>query len=533
MAQRNGYFQISCRENGTWIVLYPPQTGGEMLNFDMVDEFLGKWQIGYDKKVLYDAISALKERREIRLTQERIQPMNESTKVKISEDRMECILTLFMPAEGGKLMDDNEIVSDLVHEGVKYGLDKERLAKLNAEREYCTPIVIARATPAVEGKNAEIKYYFNTDLTMKPKVLEDGSVDFHSLDTISSVHAGDLLATLSPAIQGKPGIDVCGKQLVPLKVNNKVLRFGKRIHLSPDGLQMFSEVDGHVSLVQDTVFVSDTYEVPADVDSSTGDITYEGNVTVRGSVRTGYKVIAKGDVVVEGVVEGAEIEAGGQIILTHGIQGMSRGRLTADGNIIAKFIESAEVESKNGYVQAEAVMHSKVSAKTEVIVDGKKGFIAGGTIRCGQMITAKTIGSNMGTATDLEVGVDPSLVEEFKRLEKSTSEWVMEKEQLMGQLAVSLKKLKQGEKLPLDKMLWLKNTKQRIEEIDADTSAAEKRLAELDEAMQMKGNGCVKVLRTAYAGCRITIGGAVYHVKSDLARLCFIKEGADVKTTSL
>jgi len=37
----------------------------------------------------------------------------------------------------------------------------------------------------------------------------------------------------------------------------------------------------------------------ADVDNSTGNIDYPGNVTVRGNVKGGFSIIAKGDIVVE------------------------------------------------------------------------------------------------------------------------------------------------------------------------------------------------------------------------------------------
>lgn len=529
MTQKNGYFQISIRNDGTWIILYPAKEGGEPLRFDVVDAFLFKYRIGYEKKELSDALTGLTDKRELRLTTEKVIPMNESSIVTLSADHLKATITLFMPAEGGTLMSSDEIVGDLVHAGVKFGLDKELLAELEKERVYCTPIDLAKAVLPVEGSNAKITYFFNTDLSLKPKVLEDGSVDFHSLNTISPVHSGDLLAELTPAVQGRPGIDVTGKQIRPLKVINLVLRHANRIHLSEDGLKMYSEVDGHVSLVEGKVFVSDTYEVAADVDATTGDINCEGNVEVHGNVRTGFKITAKGDVIVNGVVEGAEIVAGGQIILMRGIQGMSRGKLIADGNIIAKFIESAEVISRYGYVQAEAIMHSSVSAKSDVIVEGKKGFITGGTTRSGQTIVAKTIGSNMGTTTYLEVGVDPAIVAEFKKLEALMPELTAEKERLMQSMAVYAKKLKNGEQLPVDKLLWIKNAKKRMEEIDEELDRADTRIGELEEDMEMKGNGCVKVTQTAYSGCKITIAGAIYHIKTDLSHLRFIKENGDVK----
>jgi len=529
MAQVNGYFQINVKENGTFIVLYPPKEGGKSLRFDMVDAYLTKWRIGYDKKLLSDTLGMVKDKTELRLTSEKIHPMDESAIVVLDANHLSAEITLFPPAEGCRLMSRDEIISELVRGGVKYGLMEERLNQLMEEREFCTPITLAKATLPIEGKDAKIIYHFNTDLTLKPKMLEDGSVDFHTLDTICPVRAGDLLAELEPAVQGRPGIDVCGKPIRPNKVNNLILRHANRIHLSEDGLKMYSDVNGHVSLVDDKVFVSDTYEVPVDVDSSTGDISCEGNVLVKGNVRTGFKIDAKGDVIVNGVVEGAEIRAGGQIVLMRGIQGMSRGKLIADGNIISKFIESAEVISRYGYVHSEAIMHSQVSAKTDVIVGGKKGFISGGSTRCSQMIEAKTVGSNMGTNTLLEVGVDPTVAEEFRRLEKQIPELEAEKESATQNIVLLAKKVKQGEQLPIDRLLLLKQSQKRVAEIDKQIEEIDKRLDELQDDMEMKENGMIRVSQTAYAGCKITISGAVYYVKTDISHARFVKDRGDVK----
>ena len=265
-------------------------------------------------------------------------------------------------------------------------------------------------------------------MSHKPKTNEDGSVDFHHLDTISRCQKGDLLATLLPADHGKPGIDVCGNVIRPKKVINRILRHGNNIHLSEDGLQMFSEVDGHVTLTDDRVFVSNIYNIPSDVGASTGDVYYDGNVTVKGNVLTGYTVKAKGDIEVYGVVEGARLEAGGQIILR---RGMNKGTLIANGNIISKFIENADVFA-GGYVSTNSIMHSNVSAQGDILVGGRRGFVSGGKLQSRTMISLKTVGSDMGTTTVLEVGIDPKITEEFAKLEKQLASLREDKENSPG-----------------------------------------------------------------------------------------------------
>lgn len=108
--------------------------------------------------------------------------------------------------------------------------------------------------------------------------------------------------------------------------------------------------------------VSDVYDVPANVDVSTGDIEYKGTVHVNGNVLTGYMIQATGDIIVNGVVEGAILIAGGNIVLKRGMQGMTKGSLSAAGNITAKFIENSEVRCE-GTLMCDAILHSDVECK--------------------------------------------------------------------------------------------------------------------------------------------------------------------------
>ena len=133
---------------------------------------------------------------------------------------------------------------------------------------------------------------------------------------------------------------------------------------------------------------------------------------MRGNVSSNFEIRAGGNVIISGVVEGACIEAGGNIIIARGMNGMAKGILKAGGNIVAKFLENATV-SAGGYVNTESILHSNVTASTEIQVTGKRGFITGGHVRAGQRIEVKTLGATLGAPTVVEVGVDPEKKAEY------------------------------------------------------------------------------------------------------------------------
>ncbi len=528
MANQNAYFQLENRIDGVYLLLRPG-TENSLISYSEVDDYLQKAHIEYDKIEVMKALNNFKEFKSVRLNstpQSVAEP--ERLLVSMSQDRKVAIGRFYPPAENGALLTKDDIISDMTQAGVKYGVVEEVIEQFLANRQYCMDYELAKALMPVEGTDAKIEYHFNTELSNKPTLNEDGTVDFHRINNISTVSANECLATLTPAVLGKPGIDVAGKVLQPLKVQVKMLRMGKNQYLSEDGLKLYAQVSGHASLVDGTVFVSNIYEVKADVDTSTGDIDYEGNVLIHGSVLTGFSVHAKGDIVVEGVVEGAELVAGGQIILKRGIQGMSRGRLIATGNVVSKFIENAEVKA-GGSVTTEAILHSRVTATGEITVSGKKGFITGGEIRSGANISVKTAGSTMGTATLLEIGRDPALMEEYRRLEKEVPEMEKEIEKCDQVLTLLLKRIKAGEKLDTDKMLMMKNAKIKKDELQVKHQEGIQRMEQLQADSTADTNGCLRIEGVIYPGCKVILYNAVYYVRSELKYCRLVKSQADVK----
>ncbi|MBP5178085.1 MAG: DUF342 domain-containing protein [Lachnospiraceae bacterium] len=527
----NGYFRLEVRNDGTYLIVYPPEPGGSLCDPNEVLNYLDIYNVAYDKIAIYNLFRNLTSQKELRISVTKVSAFDETMDFEIGENFSSVTARFYPEVEGGKKLSKDEIIWLLNKRGIKSGIREDVIDQFLHERFYCTSYVIAEAQPPVEGSDAKIEYFFNTDLTKKPKMNEDGSVDFHQLDNLSKVEKDQVLAVLTPAVHGKPGVDVLGRPIQPRKVNVLFLKQSKNARLSPDGLQLISNVNGHAVVTDKQVFVSDTYEIPGNVDVATGDVEYNGTVKIAGNVNSGYKVHADGDVIVEGIVEGAEIIAGGQIVLKRGIQGMSKGILNAGANIVAKFIESAEVRA-GGFIQTESIMHSKVTAGSEIIVRGKKGFITGGVIRAGKYIEAKTAGSVMGTTTIIEVGENMNLVEEERELlneKRNLRENIDKSEKILFFIS---KKIKDREQLPKEKILQFqqlsvsnKEFKKRIEEINA-------RLEELDIMLENSTKGYVLVDDVIYPGCKVTISNISTYIRAETKHCRLIRDGADIRVTA-
>lgn len=529
---KNGYFQLIIREDGTYLRLYPAFGGGQPIKFEEVMTYLMRHRIsGYPIPELNKAVREGKET-EVRLIMESIFPVQEEMHLIMSQDKMKATARFYPPSNNSKIMEKEEILRDISFQGIKYGLIEEAVDAFVAEREYCRDYVVAEGTPVTEGMDANITYHFNLTPNARPKLNEDGSVDFHKLENINGVTEGMVLATLIKEVPGQSGMDVCGAEVKPRAVAAKRLTVGKNTYLSEDGTELISSVNGHVFLDTDgKIVVSNVYEIKGDVDTSTGDITYDGDVRVHGNVLSGFSIVASGDVEVDGVVEAAKITAGGKIIIRRGIQGMMKGSLQAQGNILCRFIESASVMA-GGTIEADAIMHSNVSAREEIHVAGKKGLIVGGHVRAGRLIESMTIGSPMGSSTSLEVGDDPQLRDQIKELE-AESKRLVDEEKKIRQVIEAMKTKKARGQLTPDRVEILQKAAVNYEEVRKTLSSVEQKLSKYyDQTAETEG-ACIIVRNIVYSGVKLMIAGEFTITTSEYHFCKFIKAWHEIKRVSL
>lgn len=261
--------------------------------------------------------------------------------------------------------------------------------------------------------------------------------------------------------------------------------------------------------------------------------SYEGDVVVKGNVLAGFTVKATGDITVSGIVEGATVIAGGNITFNRGIQGMTRAVVKAGGNIVSKFIESAENVSAGGSIEADSILHSKVTAKSTIKASGRNGLIIGGDVKAVNMIEAKTIGNAMGTNTSVGVGVDPSMKRRVDELKNSLGKLGDNKIQL-NQLLNALRK-KQDSEGGLDEAkheLQMK-TMRNVIMLEQEINKQKKELEELRCQIGEEKHACIKVSDAAYAGVKLTFGDQCMFLKQKYDYCQFVKEGADIKSAPI
>lgn len=528
----NGYFQLVSREDGSYLKLFPATDDGEDININEVSHYLMQKNILYDLPALNNAICGLEDVTLFKLSNTPGNKERECCNITVSPDKMQAAARFISPSEGGELMTKEEFLQDLEQMKIVEGIDDAVIDSFFKNRVYCTDIIVANGKAPRHGTDAKIEYYFNVDLKVKPTVNEDGSVDFFHLNTINHCQKGDMLAKLIPEDVGEPGINIFGEKIKPRDVKRAFLKFGKNISLGEDSLEIYSDVNGHVTLVEGKVFVSNVFEVE-NVDNNTGNIEYDGNVQVNGNICENFTVKAKGDVEVRGVVEGAYVEAGGDIIIARGMNGMGKGTLRAGGNIVSKFLENVKSVIAGGYVTTESILHSAVLAKSEVTVSGKRGFITGGRVCAGNTITVKTLGSSMGADTIIEVGTDPRVKMRLQELQDSTAEISRILRSIEPVIDAGNQKIAKGIKLDPEQLKYILSLMKLRDAKNEQLRAESQEMMELENELGLMAAGQVIVTGAVYPGTRIVIGDASMVVKSAVKYCRYIREAGDVKMVGI
>lgn len=533
---QNAWFQLDVRDDGLYIILYPPADGGQELSFFELNLYLIKNKIilkQAEKETLKQALEGPTQKKEVKLRESGVMPVDESIAVTMAADKMSAVARVYAPsAEGRPISDKEDFLARLDGAGLKFGINEEVVEDWFTDKRYCTDLYIADGSPAEESRDAFIEYTFNVGGEFRPTIDENDNIDFHRLNQINHVAEGEILAVLTPAYEGVNGKNVLGLDILPKKPVRLTLSPGSNTELSEDGNVLTATTAGHVEMLRGKINVNNIYTVKGNVDAGTGDIEYDGSVKIAGDVMAGYAVIATGDIYVDGVVEAAFLNAGGQIVLTKGMHGDAKGSLKAGGNIAARFIQACTVES-GGDITSGSILHSKVTAKNSIVVSSKRGVISGGEFKAGTLISAVAVGSPAKTNTQLEIGPDSALLDQYLNLENILVEKRLAQRRDKQTFDIAKRRLDGADPLPPDKAQYLEAIQNQLATIETEINELTIRYNQLKDEVDKSDPGRIVVKGEVYEGTRIVISDVAYYVRNILSHCQFLVDGNEIKTIAL
>jgi len=416
--------------------------------------------------------------------------------LEISGDKHEASVTVVRLLREGDF-GPGDLQSFLKDNGVVYGILDDEIARLFGEGLFERPVVVARGKRVVNGRDGAIRYFFETET--KPEEDEHGNVDFKELHLIKNVSAGGKLAEIVPPEPGEEGYTVLGAVIRPVEGKAAVLPMGKNTRPDPSNPAVLqSEIEGSVKLNGNKIEVEHVFVVRKHVDYSTGNLTFVGDVVVNGDVKSGFRIKAKGDVQIDGVLEDAVVECDGSVLVKKGFIGKGYGVIIARGEVILTFCENERVVADGDVTISSYAMNSTIETRGSIIATTNRGVIVGGDYYAVKNIEAKTVGSEHGTPTRLSAGTDM-----VTRAHLAFSESRIEKIDRL--LLKHMRRRLVKKELPDNVKALVRQLHELKENAEKEQAGLLKALDAMDEKEEDFRRGIVKVIDRVHPGTTITI----------------------------
>ncbi len=345
--------------------------------------------------------------------------------VYLSANGMAAWVLLIPPSDPDDLIDRMTIDAALREANITTGISEEAVDYIADNHPYFKLIPVACGIPVQEGENGRVIEHFARKLDKSVKLDSDGVADYRALNYIQQIQEGDVICDIVPPRPGVAGLRLDGTAAEPPPVKASAVPAGKFTKITEDGLQLVAERTGHLEFDGKKFFIKVLLDIPGDVDYSTGNLEYNGDIHIHGDVRDTFSVKASGNVIIDGLVEGAKVEAGGDVLVSCGVLGDGNAEIICGGDLHAKYLENCVVYVGQS-VYADCVMSSQVYCDDMIQITSGSGAIIGGKIAAGTLIKSKSIGTNSGRKTELELGAQTYIKmkysEEIAQLKKLMKE---------------------------------------------------------------------------------------------------------------
>ena len=344
-------------------------------------------------------------------TEEAAAEEGELFELRISSDRLEGHMIPLRQLPDGITM---EFIKEFAGGyGIKHGLmdDSHLKGYLAQATSSSQPWLIARGQAPGPSRAARVQYHFNVDPFGVGTIKEGGNIDFRNRGEMPQVSKEDLIAELIPGESGISGMDIYGLVIPAEKPRNVVLRCGKGVQKSNDGLQAFAKIDGRPVLSADGLLsVFPELTIPGDVCYETGHLDFDGHIEIRGAITEGFRV--QGGSLVCAEINKAEAETGGDATVLGGIIG---SKVKTNGNLRARYVQNSTLEALGDVVMEKEIYHSTVECDGICVSSG--GTILGSNITAKNGTESTDIGSDASKPSVIQIGVGArvrKMVEEIK-----------------------------------------------------------------------------------------------------------------------
>lgn len=362
-------------------------------------------------------------------------------RIRISPDKLVAELHVDAEAPAGAI-DEMLILSMLAEIDIKVtppvrAAVAKAAAVLTSPRQSATTLTIAEGIAPVHGTMGQLIFkpeYDPANLQAAMNAAPEssaGSVDHYNKQCFKMVPPGTHFATLQPAGEAMDGQDVHGQTIAAVPGKSVDVKPDDSLLISADG-KIVSTRNGVVDWKPPSLRVVQTLNLPGNVDFATGHVDFPGSVVVGRSVRDKFRVACTGDLVVQGLVEGAILKTGRDAHLRAGMAAKESGTLEVARDCQAKYLNNAMVTVGRDLVIEKELVNSQVTVGRSF--KAPTAGITGGCLICAGAVEVSDLGSEIGVLTEVRLAALPSLQQLIAQAEQLLPRLQKQLDKIDGQL---------------------------------------------------------------------------------------------------
>ena len=424
--------------------------------------------------------------------------------ITLSADLMELHAKIYPMDFLGQKVTVNKICSALRAMGLRarpnLAILEEALEQASKTGEPVSDVVICRGLKPFQGEDGWLEIMVESQTQQPGSIDKSGNIDYKNRGTIQTVKKGDVVAHVHAPGKGRPGRNLLGSTIEGNDGTPCHVSLGENVAYAPNSSDIIAQVDGLFSFINNEISISEVFVVNGDVGLRTGHIAMErGSIQINGSVLSGFHVACPGSIFINGTVEDAILIAGGDIYVNGGLMMHSSGFIRASGSVRALFAISSRIHAGTNVHIINEVNKSTIVAEGNILVAGGKGKVVGGLLHSGKSIEINQLGSEMGAATTVRLGIDDSFLDEYQS----------EQVRLTKSLNFILEKLGSGEdeeiiaRYPEDKLSTVKHILSIRTQLTNRVKELDTCIVRLKEQMKTSDNYILKVHGFIYSGVTV------------------------------
>ncbi len=442
----------------------------------------------------------------------------------ISSDRQEA--EILIPAEFPReMLSVHVCLAALRDEGVETGAEvSQSIEKLLEEnRDTSKPIrgVVARAAPPVPGVDGYIEWVVDQqqepaeeqkDESDTPAPQVKHRVCYYSKSAFTMVKQGQVIAIVHQPEPGQDGRDVTGKTITCRSAKAVDCKFDESFREMGQG-KVAAAIDGVLYRRDGKAEIRNVIEVTDNVDFSTGNIDFDGDVIVHRAVKDNFIIRSGSNIEVRGLVEDATLEAKGNITTSGGFAGRERGHAKAGQDFNSRYLDNVESKVEGVLRVDREVINCETTVRGSV--DSPHAAIIGGILQVTGQCHVSTLGSNAGVATTVILGAVPWLEGPYLELIDLTEKLEGHVKYLQEDLDRIMKMSATRRLAPVDAerqteiSFQLEPARQQLKKASETRQALEKRIEQYRIVALI-------VERCLHQNVRLVLDGQSYRIRDDM-----------------